>query len=90
MSGNNTVIKGREKFPIAGYLYLVGTALFTALSYVFGRAIDRSFHPAAITFYWFFGAFLCSVARRASDPVAEGRGQDAWENTRRYSYTAPY
>lgn len=52
---------GREKFPIAGYLYLVGTALFTALSYVFGRAIDRSFHPAAITFYWFFGAFLCSV-----------------------------
>ena len=62
MSGNNgTAARGREKFPLTGYLFLVGTALFTALSYVFGRAIDRSFHPAAITFYWFFGAFLCSV-----------------------------
>ncbi len=61
MNGLSEVKRTKEKFPIAGYLYLVGTALFTALSYVFGRAIDRSLHPTVITFYWFSGAFVCSV-----------------------------
>lgn len=56
-----TVNKGADKFPIAGYLFLVGTALFTAVSYVFGRAIDRSFDPILITFFWFAGAFVCSM-----------------------------
>lgn len=58
---SSTVKKGGTKFPLAGYLFLVGTALFTALSYVFGRAIDRSFDPFLITFFWFAGAFVCSV-----------------------------
>ncbi|MFI5322493.1 MAG: DMT family transporter [Thermodesulfobacteriota bacterium] len=61
MAVNSASVNTGEKFPIAGYLYLVGTALFTALSYVFGRAVNRSLHPASITFYWFFAAFVCSV-----------------------------
>ncbi|MCA9810972.1 MAG: DMT family transporter [Candidatus Dadabacteria bacterium] len=55
------VKKTSAKFPLAGYLFLVGTALFTALSYVFGRAIDRSYDPFLITFFWFGGAFVCSI-----------------------------
>lgn len=62
MNGNNTAAKGREKFPLSGYLFLVGTALFTALSYAFGRAADRTVDAATTMFIWFFGAFLCSIA----------------------------
>jgi bacterial/archaeal transporter family protein len=61
MAVNSASVSGSQKFPITGYLYLVGTALFTALSYVFGRAVNRGLHPASITFYWFFAAFICSA-----------------------------
>lgn len=46
------------RFPLKGYLFLVSTAFFTALSYVFGRAVDRSINPETVTFFWFFGAFV--------------------------------
>jgi drug/metabolite transporter (DMT)-like permease len=61
MAVNSATTNDTQKFPIAGYLYLVGTALFTALSYVCGRAVNRSLHPASITFYWFFAAFICAA-----------------------------
>ena len=68
MSGYNAVRNGREKFPLSGYLFLVGTALFTALSYVFGRAADRTIDATTTMFIWFFGAFLCSIIVVAAVP----------------------
>lgn len=50
-----------NKYPITGYLFLLGTAFFTALSYVCGRAVDKELGPDVVTFYWFFGAFLFSL-----------------------------
>jgi drug/metabolite transporter (DMT)-like permease len=49
-----------DRFPLKGYLFLVGTALFTAFSYTFGRAVNRDIHVESIVFYWFFGAFICA------------------------------
>lgn len=49
-----------KKFPIAGYLFLIGTALFTAISYAFGRAVDRDFDAESTIFFWFGGALIFS------------------------------
>ena len=51
----------KNRFPIVGYLFLVGTALFTALSYAFGKAVDTNLDPESTMFFWFFGAFICSI-----------------------------
>jgi len=51
----------KNRFPIVGYLFLVGTALFTALSYAFGKAVDINLDPESTMFFWFFGAFICSI-----------------------------
>jgi len=88
MTTANAITRGREKFPLAGYLYLVGTALFTALSYVFGRAINRSFHPAAITFYWFFGAFVCSVLVAAVIPSQRAEVRHLKKYTKIFIYSS--
>lgn len=54
---------GGERLPVKGYLFLVATAFFTALSYAIGKALDRSdLHPETTTFFWFFGAFLVALA----------------------------
>lgn len=54
---------GKERLPVRGYLFLVATAFFTALSYAIGKALDRSdLHPETTTFFWFFGAFLVALA----------------------------
>ncbi len=50
-----------KKFPITGYLFLLSTALFTAVSYVCGKAVNKDLSPDVVTFYWFFGAFLFSL-----------------------------
>ncbi len=47
-----------EKLPIKGYLFLVSTAFFTALSYAFGKSLDSNLDPETTTFFWFFGAFV--------------------------------
>ena len=47
-------------FPIKGYLFLICSAFFTSLSYIFGKAIDNEYGPGTAVFFWFFGAFLCS------------------------------
>ena len=51
----------KNRFPIVGYLFLIGTALFTALSYAFGKAVDTNLDPESTMFFWFFGAFICSI-----------------------------
>ena len=49
------------KYPLRGYFFLVGTAFFTALSYVFGKAVNKDLYPETVTFFWFFGAFFFSI-----------------------------
>ncbi len=59
--------KQYQKLPIRGYLFLVGTAFFTALSYIcgkylnFGKNFEKYLDPEVATFYWFFGAFVFSM-----------------------------
>ncbi|MGH7890204.1 MAG: DMT family transporter, partial [Thermodesulfobacteriota bacterium] len=50
-----------SKFPIKGYLFVVSTAFFTALSYIFGKSVDENLNPETVTFFWFFGAFFFSM-----------------------------
>lgn len=50
-----------QKLPIVGYFFLVGTAIFTALSYMFGKYLDKGLSPTTTIFYWFFGAFIFSM-----------------------------
>ncbi|HSG30383.1 MAG TPA: DMT family transporter [Thermodesulfobacteriota bacterium] len=50
-----------KKLPITGYLFLLSTAFFTAISYVCGKAVNKDLGPDVVTFYWFFGAFLFSL-----------------------------
>ncbi|NIX14707.1 MAG: EamA family transporter, partial [Candidatus Dadabacteria bacterium] len=50
-----------KKLPITGYLFLLSTAFFTAISYVCGKAVNKELAPDVVTFYWFFGAFLFSL-----------------------------
>ncbi len=49
------------KYPLRGYFFLVGTAFFTALSYAFGKAVNKDLNPETVTFFWFFCAFFFSV-----------------------------
>ena len=49
-----------KKFPLAGYLFLIGTALFTAISYAFGRAVQKDLDPESTIFFWFAGALIFS------------------------------
>lgn len=68
MTRQRPVNSNEDRFPLKGYLFLVGTAFFTALSYALGRAVDRSLIPEAITFFWFLGAFLCAFVVVMSVP----------------------
>jgi len=46
---------------ILGYLFVVGTAFFTAFSYIFGKMVSDDLYPETVTFYWFLGAFLVAI-----------------------------
>jgi drug/metabolite transporter (DMT)-like permease len=48
-------------YPLEGYFFLMGTAFFTALSYVFGKSVNKDLSPETVTFFWFFGAFFFSM-----------------------------
>ncbi len=50
-----------RRFPLVGYLFLVATALFTAISYAFGRALDHNLDLETATFFWFFSSFVLSI-----------------------------
>lgn len=54
---NNT----QNKFPIAGYIFLVGTAFFTAISYIIGRSLNSGLDPETTIFFWFFGALIYAL-----------------------------
>ncbi len=49
------------RFPLFGYLLLVGSAFFTSLSYVIGKIMDKDLDPESTAFFWFFGAFIFSL-----------------------------
>lgn len=49
-----------SRFPIIGYIFLIGTAFFTAISYAFGRAVQRDFDAESAIFFWFGGALIFS------------------------------
>ncbi len=48
-------------YPLKAYFFSVETAFFTALSYLFGRTVNKSLNPETVTFFWFFGAFFFSM-----------------------------
>ncbi len=50
-----------SKYPLRGYFFIVGTAFFTAISYVFGKSIDKNLNPETVTFFWFSGAAFFSM-----------------------------
>jgi drug/metabolite transporter (DMT)-like permease len=50
-----------SKYPLRGYCFIVGTAFFTAMSYVFGKSIDKNLNPETVTFFWFSGAAFFSM-----------------------------
>lgn len=49
------------KYPLRGYFFIVGTAFFTALSYVFGKSVNKNLNPETVTFFWFSGATFFSM-----------------------------
>lgn len=49
------------KYPLRGYFFIVGTAFFTAISYVFGKSVDKNLNPETVTFFWFSGATFFSM-----------------------------
>lgn len=54
-------VRNPGRYPLKGYLLIVATAFFTALSYVCGRFVDKDLRPDTITFFWFFGAFFFAM-----------------------------
>ncbi len=49
------------KYPLRGYFFIVGTAFFTAVSYVFGKSVNKNLNPETVTFFWFSGAAFFSM-----------------------------
>ncbi len=62
MSGLTDVERKPIRFPLKGYFFVVGTAFFTALSYILGKSVNENLNPETVTFFWFFGAFFFSMA----------------------------
>ena len=57
----SNINNNKNRFPFVGYLFLIGTAFFTALSYSIGKFLDKDLDPETTTFFWFFGAFVFSL-----------------------------
>jgi drug/metabolite transporter (DMT)-like permease len=51
----------KYRYPLRGYFFIVGTAFFTALSYVFGKSVNKNLNPETVTFFWFSGAAFFSM-----------------------------
>lgn len=49
-----------------GYALVMGTAFFTAFSYIFGKKVSEDLYPETVAFYWFFGAFLFALIKRGA------------------------
>lgn len=77
-----------HRFPLKGYLFLVGTAFFTALSYAFGRAVDRRLDPESTVFYWFFGAFVCAALVALAIPAQRAEARNLRRYTKIFIYSS--
>ncbi len=60
--------RGKNKYPLRGYFFAVVTAFFTAISYVFGKSVNKGLNPETVTFFWFFGAFFFSMLTAMTIP----------------------
>lgn len=49
---------------LLGYFLVMGTAFFTAFSYIFGKKVSDDLYPETVAFYWFFGAFVFALIKR--------------------------
>jgi len=88
MSDSKKTAFNKNRFPLAGYLFLVGTAFFTALSYAFGRAVDKSLDPETTVFFWFFGAFICSIFVVITIPSQRAEARKLRNYTKIFIYTS--
>ncbi len=66
----------------------MGTAFFTALSYAFGRAVDRNLDPETTTFFWFFGAFICSIIVVIATPSQKAEAKKLRNYIKIFIYTS--
>jgi len=88
MSDSKKTAVNKNRFPLAGYLFLVGTAFFTALSYAFGRAVDKGLDPETTVFFWFFGAFICSIFVVMTIPSQRAEVRKLRNYTKIFIYTS--
>ena len=54
----------KKQNVLIAYALVMGTAFFTAFSYIFGKKVSEDLYPETVAFYWFFGAFLFAVIKR--------------------------
>lgn len=60
--------KSNSRLPIEGYLFLIGTAFFTSISYLIARYLFGSLNFDIAVFYWFFMAFVFALLVAPSIP----------------------
>ena len=60
----NKNIVNKKSNLLFGYFLVMGTAFFTAFSYIFGKKVSEDLYPETVAFYWFFGAFLFALIKR--------------------------
>ena len=60
---NKNIINKKSNL-LFGYFLVMGTAFFTAFSYIFGKKVSEDLYPETVAFYWFFGAFLFALIKR--------------------------
>ncbi len=49
---------------LLGYFFIIGTAFFTAFSYIFGKKVSDYLFPEVVAFYWFLGALIVAIFKR--------------------------
>ena len=59
----------KKQNVLIAYALVMGTAFFTAFSYIFGKKVSEDLYPETVAFYWFFGAFLFAVIKRLESSV---------------------
>lgn len=80
--------QNNNRFPLVGYLFLVATALFTAVSYAFGRALDHNLDLETATFFWFFSSFVLSIFVTLLVPAQRAEIKKIRSYTKIFIYTS--
>lgn len=70
---------------LLGYSLIIGTAFFTAFSYIFGKMVSLDLYPETIAFYWFFGAFLVALVKRWIFSIFDTKYKISISDLRKYS-----